>query len=235
MVILIYDLPAAGYRRECYRDRLMKLTIVYDNEVSRAGLKADWGFSALIEMGNAPPILFDTGADSSILLHNMRELEVDPERIGIVVISHAHGDHAGGLEGVLRVNNTAEVYVPASFWGTIPGRKVTIVTDSLQIAEGVFSTGELKGMEQSLALKTSQGILVVVGCAHPGLGEIIDTASRFGEIYGVVGGFHGFHDFSKLKGLSLICPCHCTLYKSEIRQLFPKQYIECGAGMVLEL
>lgn len=212
----------------------MKITIVYDNEIKARGLRAGWGFSSLIETGKAPPILFDTGADSSILLDNLKALEIAPKRIGIIVISHAHGDHAGGLGGLLRINKTAEVYIPASFWVTIPGRKVTTVTDSLQIADGVFSTGELGGVEQSLALKTSQGILVVVGCSHPGLGEIIDTASQFGEVYGVIGGFHAFQDFSRLNDLSLICPCHCTLYKSEIRRLFPKQCIECGAGMVLE-
>ena len=38
----------------------MKVTIIYDNEVSKPGLKADWGFSALIEIENTPPILFDT-------------------------------------------------------------------------------------------------------------------------------------------------------------------------------
>lgn len=212
----------------------MKLTIVYDNEAKTKELKAGWGFSSVIETENAPPILFDTGADSATLLHNMKELGIAPRRIGIIIISHAHGDHTGGLEGVLQINKEAEVYVPASFGKTIPGRKVTVVTDSLQIAEGVFSTGELGGVEQSLALKTSRGILIVVGCSHPGVGEIIDAASRFGEVYGVVGGFHAFHDFRRLKGLSLVGPCHCTLYKTEIRRLFPKQCIECGVGMVLE-
>jgi 7,8-dihydropterin-6-yl-methyl-4-(beta-D-ribofuranosyl)aminobenzene 5'-phosphate synthase len=213
----------------------VKLTIVYDNEVERVGLKAGWGFSALIEVEKAPPILFDTGADSQTLLHNMAELGIDPRSIGKIVISHAHGDHAGGLDGVLSANKEAEVYVPASFWGAVPGGRVTTVTDSIQIAEGVFSTGELGGMEQSLAVRTNQGILVVVGCAHPGLGEIIDAASRFGEVYGVVGGLHAFRDFSRLNGLSLVGPCHCTLYKSEIRRLFPEKCIDCGAGTVLEL
>ncbi len=217
------------------KDKPVKLTVIYDNEVRRPGLKAGWGFSALIEMEKAPPILFDTGADSQTLLHNMAELGIDPRGIGTIVISHAHGDHAGGLDGVLSLNKEAEVYVPASFWGAVPGGRVTTVTGSLQIAEGVFSTGELGGMEQSLAVRTGRGILVVVGCAHPGLGGIIDAASGFGEVYGVVGGLHAFSDFSRLKGLSLICPCHCTLYGSEIRRLFPKQCIECGAGMVLEL
>jgi 7,8-dihydropterin-6-yl-methyl-4-(beta-D-ribofuranosyl)aminobenzene 5'-phosphate synthase len=215
-------------------NRGMRLTVIYDNEVRRRGLRPGWGFSSLIETENAPPVLFDTGADSTTLFHNMRELEIDPERIGIIVISHAHGDHAGGLSGLLRVNKEAEIYVPASFGVTIPGRKVTIVTDSLQIADGVFSTGELGNFEQSLAVETSQGILVVVGCSHPGLGKIIDAASRFGKVYGVIGGFHGFRDFKRLNGLSLLGPCHCTLYQSEIRGLFPKQCIECGVGTVLE-
>ena len=197
-------------------------------------LKAGWGFSSLIETAKAPSILFDTGGDSPTLLHNMKELGIDARRIGIIVISHTHGDHTGGLRGMLEVNKEAEIYVPASFWGTIPGRKVTTVAEPLQISEGAFSTGELKGIEQSLAIRTDKGILVVVGCSHPGLGEIMDAASRFGKVYGVIGGFHGFRDFNRLSGLSLIGPCHCTQYKSEILELFPQQCVRCGAGLVLE-
>jgi len=218
------------------RGEEMKITVVYDNEVKIKGrkLKAGWGFSSLIETANTPPILFDTGADSATLLHNMKELGIDAKGIGIVVISHAHGDHTGGLRGVLEVNKQAEIYVPASLWGSIPGRKVTTVTEPVQISEEVFSTGELKGIEQSLAIKTDKGVLVMVGCSHPGVGEIIDAASRFGEVYGVIGGFHGFHDFGRLRGLSLIVPCHCTQYKSEILELFPQQCVGCGTGLVLE-
>jgi len=213
----------------------MKVTIVYDNEVRSQGVKAGWGFSAVIEVGHTPAILFDTGADSPTLLHNMEELGIDAKRVGIIVISHAHGDHTGGLPGILEVNKEAEFYVPASFQGTIPGRKVTTVTKPLEISEEVFSTGELRGLEQSLAIKADKGILVVAGCSHPGVGEIIDAASRFGKVYGIIGGFHGFRDFSRLSGLSLIVPCHCTQYKSEILELFPQQCVKCGAGLELEL
>ena len=212
----------------------MKVTIVYDNDIRGQGVKAGWGFSTVIEAGHTPPILFDTGADSPTLLHNMEELGIDAKRIGIIVISHAHGDHTGGLPGMLEVNKEAEFYVPVSFRGTIPKRKVTTVTKSLQISEEVFSTGELKGIEQSLAIKADKGILVVAGCSHPGVGEIVDAASRFGKVYGVIGGFHGFRDFSRLSGLSLIVPCHCTQYKSEILELFPQQSVKCGVGLVLE-
>ena len=213
----------------------MKVTIVYDNEAKKEGLIADWGFSCLIEGDNIPAILFDTGASGSTLLHNMRELGIDPSTVRIIVISHAHGDHTGGLSAILQANKDAELYVPASFHGIIPGRRVTTVTGPLQISEQVFSTGELKGIEQSLGLKTDKGIDVLVGCSHPGVGNIIDAASRFGKVYGIIGGFHGFRDFKRLEGLSLICPCHCTQYKSEIRRLFPEKCVDGGVGMTLEL
>lgn len=66
----------------------MKVTIVYDNEVKSRKLKTGWGFSSLVETANASPILFDTGADSPTLLHNMKELGIDAKGIGIIVISH---------------------------------------------------------------------------------------------------------------------------------------------------
>jgi 7,8-dihydropterin-6-yl-methyl-4-(beta-D-ribofuranosyl)aminobenzene 5'-phosphate synthase len=213
----------------------MKITILYDNCLSKPSLRTGWGFSSLIEVGGAPPLLFDTGADGAALLYNMKELGIDPTQIGTIIISHAHGDHTGGLSSILEINKQAEIYVPASSVAGIPGRKVTLVSKPLQISEGIFSTGELQDIEQSLAVKTSEGVIVVAGCSHPGVGAILDAASCHGKVYGIVGGLHGFHDFSRLKGLSLICPCHCTQHKSELRRLFPDQYMTCGAGLELKL
>jgi 7,8-dihydropterin-6-yl-methyl-4-(beta-D-ribofuranosyl)aminobenzene 5'-phosphate synthase len=202
--------------------------------VRTQGLKSGWGFSALIETNQASTILFDTGGDGSVLMHNVRELGIDPRRIGTIVISHAHGDHTGGLHSILEVNPNAEIFVPSSLWRRLPGRKVTAVTRPVQICAGVFSTGELKGLEQSLVLMTDKGIVVLTGCSHPGVSKILQAASRFGKVSGIVGGLHGFHDFDRLRDLSLVCPCHCTQYKSEIRRLFPDSYEECGAGLTLE-
>ncbi len=213
----------------------MKLTIVYDNETKKPELAADWGFSCLIEAEDTPQILFDTGASGSILLHNMKKLNIDPGAIGIVVISHPHGDHFGGLENIIEANKDAELYLPQSFpIGTL-ARKLTKVKEPVQICPNVFSTGELGGIEQSLVINTDKGLLVVVGCSHPGVGNILDAASRFGKVYGIVGGFHGFRDFDRLNPLSLICPCHCTQYKIEIKRLFGDRCLDCGAGMVIEL
>jgi 7,8-dihydropterin-6-yl-methyl-4-(beta-D-ribofuranosyl)aminobenzene 5'-phosphate synthase len=213
----------------------MRITVVYDNCAVKPGLGTGWGFSSLIETDNAPPLLFDTGADGATLLNNMNQLGIDPSRIGTIVISHHHYDHTGGLSDIREINENAKIYVPASITVSPHDRKVVRVSQATQISETVFSTGELQGIEQALAIKTSKGIVVVTGCSHPGVGEILDTASRYGKVYGIIGGLHGFHDFGQLDGLSLICPCHCTQYKSELKSLFPDRYISCGAGLELEL
>jgi 7,8-dihydropterin-6-yl-methyl-4-(beta-D-ribofuranosyl)aminobenzene 5'-phosphate synthase len=212
----------------------MKITVIYDNCAVKAGLGVGWGFSSLIEIENEPPLLFDTGADGATLLHNMKQLGIDPSRIGTIVISHHHYDHTGGLSDLLEINKYAKIYVPASMTIRLPGRKVVQVSQTTRVSEDVFSTGELRWIEQALAIKTGKGIVVVTGCSHPGVGEILDAASCYGKIYGIIGGLHGFRDFGRLDGLSLICPCHCTQHKDSLKSIYPSQYIACGAGLELE-
>jgi len=213
----------------------MKITIVYDNKARQPTLKTGWGFSCIVETQDTPQILFDTGADGSVLLHNMRQLKFDPSAIGIVVISHSHWDHTGGLQDIMEANKAAELYIPESFGEVASTRKITRVKEGCQICKNIFTTGELQGIEQSLAINTDKGIVVIVGCSHPGVENILNAASRFGKIYGIVGGFHGFHNLDRLSPLSLICPCHCTQYKIEIKYLFQDRCLDCGAGVVIEL
>jgi 7,8-dihydropterin-6-yl-methyl-4-(beta-D-ribofuranosyl)aminobenzene 5'-phosphate synthase len=94
----------------------MKVTIVYDNTAFRKDLQANWGFSALVETKEIK-ILFDTGTNGYILLSNMQKLEINPQSIGEVFISHAHFDHTGGLSAFLDQNSEVKVWVPPSFRG----------------------------------------------------------------------------------------------------------------------
>jgi len=200
----------------------MKITIVYDNQ-AKEGLKSGWGFSCLIEARQK--ILFDTGDSGENLIYNLRQLDIQPESVAAVVISHNHWDHIGGLKEFLKLNNSAEVFHPKSF------------SKPTEISPAVHSTGALGTSikEQSLIINTEKGNVVITGCAHPGLGKIIDKAKQFGEIYGVIGGFHGFSQLEKLQGIKLIAPCHCTEYTKKIRARYPGEFRRIKAGSVIEI
>ena len=202
---------------------MVKITIVYDNN-AKPNLKPDWGFSCLIE--NKKRILFDTGADSKILLYNMEQLKINPKNIDMVILSHNHLDHVGGLSGFLKANeNKAKVIEPNVF------------SDPTEICSSIYSTGALGTLikEQSLIIKTPRGLVVLVGCSHPGVNKILDVAKQLGKVYGIIGGFHGFSRLEKLKGIELIAPCHCTQFKQEIKQKYPANYKEIKAGSVIEI
>ena len=213
----------------------MKITLIYDNDVYKEGLQADWGFACLVEVENTPKILFDTGTDGSILLSNMEKLNIAPASIDEVFISHAHYDHTGGLSTFLGANSDVTVYVPPSFRQVRGAREVISVSEPLKIHETVFSTGELRRTEQSMAVKTDKGLVLIVGCSHPGVGRILEAASQFGVVYAIVGGLHGFREFELFKDLELICPTHCTQHKAEIKSLYPEKCVDGGAGKVIVL
>jgi 7,8-dihydropterin-6-yl-methyl-4-(beta-D-ribofuranosyl)aminobenzene 5'-phosphate synthase len=85
-----------------------------------------------------------------------------------------------------------------------------------------------------MGIKTDRGIVLIVGCSHPRMENILKTASQFGKIYGIIGGLHETKP-EFLKDLKLICATHCTQYKKEIKQLYPNVYIEGGAGKIIEI
>jgi len=211
----------------------MKITIIYDNEAAEVGLRADWGFSCLVEAYNKR-ILFDTGANGTLLLENMKKLNIDPTMIDEVFISHAHWDHMGGLSDFLLIN-PIKVYIPSSCPEPHGAGEVFKVKQALKIHENIFSTGELKNREQSLVVKMEKGLVVIAGCSHPGVENILEAASQFGKPRALIGGLHGFKEFDVVRDLEVICPTHCTQFKSEIKTLYPEKYIRGGAGKVIEI
>jgi 7,8-dihydropterin-6-yl-methyl-4-(beta-D-ribofuranosyl)aminobenzene 5'-phosphate synthase len=232
-----------------------QILIVYDNNTLKSGLKPDWGFSCLISLPEIS-VLFDTGGDPKILLGNLSGMGMDPAKIDVVVLSHAHGDHVGGLSGLLE-HQPLKVYIPESFPGrfkkevSLFGAHIIDSGESVRIHPGVHTTGELGGSirEQSLILETHDGLVIITGCAHPGIVEIVEHATDlFNEkVHLLIGGFHltgqtekEIKDITrKLDKLNVerIGPCHCT--GDRATELFSvhygRNYFECGAGLSLEL
>ena len=212
----------------------MKITIVYDNTTQKPDLIADWGWSCFIETGERN-ILFDTGGNGKILLENLISLNIDPESVDDIVISHPDFDHIGGLSTFLNLNHKAVVHIPISFRGIRYLNEVKYYDKPTEIYNNIFLTGELDDREQSLAIKTKKGLILIIGCGHPGVGKIIDSISKFGNIYAIIGGLHGFNEFEILENIEKVCSSHCTKYKEKIKSLYPEKYIEGGVGEIIEI
>jgi len=72
---------------------------------SRPQLRAEHGVSMLVtiyENGNKDSFLFDTGVTIDGVLHNMDALEVKPNELHAIVLSHGHTDHTRGLIGLIK-------------------------------------------------------------------------------------------------------------------------------------
>ena len=84
-------------------------------------------------------------------------------------------------------------------------------------------------------VKTQKGLVVIVGCSHSGVKNILKAASQWGRVYALIGGLHGFKDFDLLEDLELVCATHCTKFKSEIKSRYPEKYVRGGAGKIIEI
>lgn len=234
----------------------MFITVVHDNNPYKEGLETAWGFSCLIA-STEKTILFDTGGDSSILFGNTQKLSIESNGIDMVVLSHIHRDHTGGLYSFLEKTPEVTVYLPKSFPKrfkdnvTSCGAKIVEVEQSLKVCENVYSTGQLGRWikEQSLIIRTNKGLIIIIGCAHPGIVKIVNTAKDLlkDDILLVMGGFH-LEWASKGKtekiisafrqlGVRYVGPCHCSGDKARslFEKHFGKNYINIGAGKTITL
>jgi 7,8-dihydropterin-6-yl-methyl-4-(beta-D-ribofuranosyl)aminobenzene 5'-phosphate synthase len=230
----------------------VRFTVVYDNNAYDGNLRTAWGFACWVEVGEMT-VLFDTGGDGATLLSNMAVLDLDPQAIDAVVLSHIHADHTGGLAGLLDAGARPTVYVPAafpaSFKADVQARtRLVQVTGAMELLPRIYTTGQVGSdlVEQALVVETGVGLVVVTGCAHPGIVEMVRRAKEAaaGDVVLAMGGFHlrgasqrqieGIVDALRRLGVQQIAPCHCT--GDRARRIFVDAYgTDCtlaGVGWV---
>lgn len=86
----------------------MRVVTLIENLVYKQGLVAEHGLSLYIKAGDKK-ILFDTG-QSGLFMQNAAKLGLNIEDIDMVILSHGHYDHTGGLYAFLQKNTKAKVY-----------------------------------------------------------------------------------------------------------------------------
>ncbi|MBN2699078.1 MAG: MBL fold metallo-hydrolase [Bacteroidales bacterium] len=229
----------------------LSFTCVYDNYRVNPELKTEWGFAVVINMPSEN-ILFDTGGDPDILLYNMKKIGIHPDSINKVVISHGHYDHIGGLPGFLDENRNVTVFLPPSVPNAVKkmitgkGAEFVEVSEVCKISDFIYSTGELSGYpnEQALVIDSKKGVIVITGCAHPGIVRIVEKAKEMmgvTDVYLVTGGFHHpplsvVKKFVEL-GVKKVAPSHCS--GDPVRKAFAEEYgqdfIAYGVGKIIEI
>ncbi|WP_411681373.1 MBL fold metallo-hydrolase [Clostridium thailandense] len=260
----------------------MKITTLIENSQDDLKvLKNEHGLSMFIQTTNCN-ILFDTGK-SGDFIDNAKKLNINISKTDIIVLSHAHYDHCGGIkrfienfnirpqlfigedffknsdryhysDGKLKTdfsNETGYTYVGIDFnesylkSNRIPINFVrTSVTEiseniyicsnfnkyhsfekaneSMQIKVGDKYITDSFSDEIALVLDTPKGLLILLGCSHPGVLNMVTTISETFQkkVLGVVGGTHLVEaDNDRIKksieyfndlDISMVGVSHCT-------------------------
>jgi 7,8-dihydropterin-6-yl-methyl-4-(beta-D-ribofuranosyl)aminobenzene 5'-phosphate synthase len=280
--------------------------LVADGGKSADFLRAEHGFSILVEIAGRERthrILFDAGVSPDGLVDNLDRLQISPESLDIIVLSHGHFDHVMGLDGLIRRlgRSRAPVIIHPDFWTrrriVLPGVEAwelpvasrsamedvgfQIIEDaqpSFLLDGRVLITGEVnrttefetgfpihqawRGEEwvpdplilddQALiAHVEGKGLLVITGCGHAGIVNIVRYAQRLtgiDQIHAVLGGFHltgGLFEpiipatVDALAGFrpSVVMPAHCTGWKAvhRIARTLPDAFVQASVGTRLNL
>lgn len=217
-----------------------------------------WGLSVLID----GDILFDTFYNYKKLSKKLKRNEVELDQLKSIIISHDHWDHTGGLWGLLESRHGLDVYLPSRATNKTKkrvndaGAKLIDLQDIKQVKPAIYVSNELDGSfsggvvaEHNVVIKADKGLVVLVGCAHPGIVEIIQKIKKDFDtpIYGVMGGFHLMNSSAKeitacanalkAEGLKMVAPTHCTGWRAEIimKRVFKDGFLKVREGQTISL
>jgi 7,8-dihydropterin-6-yl-methyl-4-(beta-D-ribofuranosyl)aminobenzene 5'-phosphate synthase len=128
---------------------------------------------------------------------------------------------------------------------------VKAITEAAEILPGIVSLGEMgeKIVEQSLLVSTDSGGVLLTGCAHPGVLDIVNRVIDYAGSppHMILGGLHLKGKSERIlretvsgireRGVIKAGPSHCTgdAAREVFEEVFGDGYIEVGAGSVVEV
>ena len=251
--LLLLGLSTLTAREPAHRnspDGAVHVTIIYDNYQANPDLQTDWGFACLVEyQDNA--LLFDAGRKADLYQQNVEILGINISEIPTLFISHEHGDHTAGIPWICEINPSVKCYLPASYAEKLKASD-KLPPNSKELSKPChlygpyYSTGDdFKAFkEQGLVIKTHTGGVLITGCGHPGIVDMVRRAKEeLGiEIHAVIGGLHlmntqesGVAEMGAIlqeMGVRQICPTHCTGDRSiaMLKESFGEGFIPGGTG-----
>ena len=247
---------------------VMVITTLVENTSLLKEFKCKHGLSLHIKT-NKHNILFDLGSNG-LFIENAIKLNIDISDVDILVISHGHKDHGGALKLFLQHNSKAKIYIneriiftedifqideDICLFSNVPKKYETSnLNDSLFIKiDGKYYKDDFTH-EQSLLIRENDKYILIAGCAHKGIVNIIDKAEEImdSNLSTVIGGFHLFNPVNKksesLEFISNIAKnlnnkntifytCHCTGNKAFniLKENLKDKIMYLSTGQVIEL
>ncbi len=226
-----------------------RVTILYDAFSDNKTVTKDWGFSALVEH-DGKRILFDTGNNPDIYVPSD-----GANGFGGGELPPAYFRPEPSLSGRMRYFDGA--YPEHARAGKLYDTGHFVLVDKLtEVAPGIFLVYTVSRIprtlelpELTLAIKGPHGLILVDGCSHSGIEEILQAARAVDpHTHIVFGGLHLVQtpvpDIDKLVDslknkwkLDEIAPGHCTGEPAFLRlqKAFGDDYLYAGAGTRLEI
>jgi len=191
------------------------------------GYQQEFGYSVIVRFEGAS-VLFDTGVTPKALEQNLKTADIDPKSIDILVLSHNHSDHIGGISYIRKTNSDIVVY--AAPGQEIDEHPVTRLEKFERITPNLYAIrthtdSPTSGIsdELSLVMRTDQGPYLLTGCSHTGVSRIVKKATEIiGQpIFHYTGGArlklraledteHVANELTEMN-VSQISPGHCSV------------------------
>jgi 7,8-dihydropterin-6-yl-methyl-4-(beta-D-ribofuranosyl)aminobenzene 5'-phosphate synthase len=238
------------------RNKMKIYVLVENHENPDPEIGAEHGLSMFFEY-EGKRFLFDCGS-SGIFARNAERLGIGLNDIDFVVFSHGHWDHTGGFKALNLPEKTRIVAHPDFLKTRRSGKnglegfefskeKMVLTKRPKRLTENVWFLGEIPVKEErdylfddsAMAIKKGNEAIVLSGCAHSGIENIVKYASRLlsPERITIIGGFHMWN-FSEEKTrdvikvlkenhVQIVYPGHCTGEKAE------QELLESFKGKVL--
>jgi 7,8-dihydropterin-6-yl-methyl-4-(beta-D-ribofuranosyl)aminobenzene 5'-phosphate synthase len=188
----------------------------------------------------------------------MAALDLAPESVDLLFLSHPHWDHIGGLDSFLELNPKVTVALHEGFskhlihdLRTLCAELLVVGPEPCRLAPGIFSTGMLDSQppEQGMVIDTDGVTAVIGGCAHPGMERIVECAMHLAgrAVDWAIGGFHLMYaDAPEIGraiqalqdlGVADVVPTHCTgdTAKEAFRRAFGSRCHDGGVGREIRL
>jgi len=236
------------------------VTTIVDNDVLEKSFSSSWGMSFHVETfkeNEKHAILMDASGSFESFYKNTSKLGIDLTAVEGIFLSHWHGDHYGALNQILPlVKHSIPVYVPSVYSSGIREIKngkgnPVVCSEPTEFIEGLMSTGEMATgiSEHSLLINVAdKGLVVLTGCGHPGIINILKRArktSRVDKVYAVMGGFHisdtnsgvEVGEFLKELNVEIASPCHCTGHdaRNGMAKVVGEKYVNIGSGKIVTI